>query len=657
MEPFQSWNKDILLNFIESLPDPYLILDQDLVIQAASKAFMETTHSTPEKIIGKPVFEAFPENPELPEADGIENLHNSLMQVLKYKKAHKMPVQRYDIKNAKQSGFEKRYWSPVNSPVLDPEGNVCLIIHKAEDVTDLVEQQEEIKALNINARALLSREEKAYKEAELQRSLLLNTFRQAPVSIGIFKGPDHVVELINESMCEFWGTSADQAEGKPLFTVKPELIQQGTKDRLDYVLNTGQTYTGKKIDVYLLGREGKIYFNVVNQPMTDLQGNTIGVIAMAVEVTEEINALEVAENSKNRFRDLANAIPHIVWTADENGLVEYINKQWVQYSGLSREESHGWGWLKALYPEHIQRTKEQWLQAVQSGEEFLIEYKIRSVAGSYRWHRVNALSVKKDGKAQKWYGTSTDIHDQKQVMERLEKVSRELQIRNNTLRRVNSELDTFVYTASHDLKAPISNLEGLFKLLLENIKLGENTSELESMINASFDRFKGTLQDLAEIIKVARQDPLDIETVKLEEMLEEASHNVEDLINESGATIRNHFQVQEIRFSRKNLRSLFYNFISNSIKYRHPARTPRILIESSETAEGNVLLSFSDNGLGLEADQKERIFNMFTRLHNHVEGSGIGLYLVKRMIENAGGRIKVESEPNEGTTFKIYLKQ
>lgn len=657
MEPFQTWNRDILLDLIESLPDPYLVLDKHLVIQGASKVYMETTHSTVERIVGKSIFDAFPANPELPDGDGVENLRNSLLQVLQTKKAHKMPVQRYDIMNVNRNGFEKKYWSPINTPVLDAEGSVCLIIHKVVDVTELVEKQEEIKELNISTLALLSREENAYKEAELQRNLLMNTFRQAPVAIGIYKGPDHVVELINKSMYEFLRISVDQLEGKPLFTVKPELVAQGTKERLDYVLKTGESYVGKKIGVHLKGKDGKVYFNVVNQPMTDLQGNTIGVISMAVEVTEEINALQEAENSKNRFRDLANAIPHIVWTANENGLIEYINMRWVEYTGLSVEESQGWEWIKALHPEDQEKTKDQWQKAVESGDEFLIEYKIRSAGGSYRWFRVNAIAVRENGLVKKWYGTSTDIHDQKQVMERLEKVSRELKNKNNALRRVNSELDTFVYTASHDLKAPIINLEGLFKLLLESIETGEDTSSLVTMISSSFDRFKGTLRDLAEIIKVARQDPLDVEMVGLEKMLEEASLNMESLICESKAIIRSDFQVSKIRFSRKNLRSLFYNFISNSIKYRHPVRTPDILIKSSKTAEGRVLLTISDNGLGMEAEKKDKVFNMFTRLHNHVAGSGIGLYIVKRMIENAGGHIEVESQPNEGTTFKIYLKQ
>lgn len=650
-------DKDNFLKLIESLPDPYLILDQDLVIQCASDAYIAGALTKREMIIGKHVFEIFPNNPELSCADGTENLHSSLQRVLQSGKPHKGTLQRYVVRNPDHDGFEEKHWSCSNTPVLDEDGSVRYIIHKIEGVNKQVENHRQVKERPVKPQDLLSREEKVQQARELQRTLLLNTFMQAPVAIGIFKGPDHVVELLNESMCQFWRTSADMMEGKPLFKAMPELVKQGTKERLDYVLRTGETYVGKKIAIQLQGRNGTVYFNVVNQPMTDLHGHTIGVIAMAVEVTEEINALQEAENSKNRFRDLANAIPHIVWTADENGLIEYINERWDHYTGLSREESQGWGWIKAVFPGQQENTKDKWQKALQGEDKFVTEYKLRRADGSYRWHRINAIAVKENGMVTKWYGTSTDIHDQKQTLEHLEKVSHELTIKNEALHRVNRDLDTFVFTASHDLRSPVINLESLFKLLLESFGKGEDTANLEKMINYSFDRFKNTLRDLAEIIKVDKEDPLDAKAVSFAEMLDETRFNIEGAIQESGAKIRSDFQVPEIRFSRKNLRSLFYNFISNSIKYRHPGRKPQVFVRTSKVAEDELLLTISDNGFGMDAEKQTKIFGMFTRLHKHVEGSGIGLYIVKRMIDNAGGRIEVESQLNEGTTFKIYLKQ
>jgi signal transduction histidine kinase len=120
------------------------------------------------------------------------------------------------------------------------------------------------------------------------------------------------------------------------------------------------------------------------------------------------------------------------------------------------------------------------------------------------------------------------------------------------------------------------------------------------------------------------------------------------------AEIISDFQVKEIRFARKNLRSILYNLVSNALKYRSPHRSPRIQLESEQQGEW-IRLSVHDNGLGIEAEHIPKLFGMFKRLHTHVEGTGIGLYIVKRIVENNGGNIEVKSELGKGTSFNIYL--
>ncbi len=103
------------------------------------------------------------------------------------------------------------------------------------------------------------------------------------------------------------------------------------------------------------------------------------------------------------------------------------------------------------------------------------------------------------------------------------------------------------------------------------------------------------------------------------------------------------------------MRSIFYNLISNALKYRHPERNPVVDLKTEQLDDG-ILLTVKDNGLGISDANKEKVFSMFKRLHDHVEGSGVGLYIVKRIVTNAGGRIELESKLEEGTTFKIFLK-
>lgn len=236
----------------------------------------------------------------------------------------------------------------------------------------------------------------------------------------------------------------------------------------------------------------------------------------------------------------------------------------------------------------------------------------------------------------------------------------ELEAMNEQLKKVNADLDSFVYAASHDLKAPVSNIEGLLSSL-EDCLPGEVLHEdmirdILTMINQSIVKFKGTIKDLTEITKIQKDINEDINTVDIVETIEDVKVGLRELILNADAEIAVKTDgVKEINYSRKNLNSILYNLISNAIKYRDPDRRPSIDIEIYEDTSYAVL-EVTDNGLGFNPSDKNKIFTMFKRLHDHVEGTGVGLYIVKRIVENSGGRIEVESTPGKGTTFKVYFK-
>ena len=217
-----------------------------------------------------------------------------------------------------------------------------------------------------------------------------------------------------------------------------------------------------------------------------------------------------------------------------------------------------------------------------------------------------------------------------------------------------------MYTASHDLKAPINNIEGLIRVLYET--LHEKGVELDGvdhiiqMITGSIDRFKNTLLDLTEIAKVNYEDSTSEEYVTFQDIMDDVKLSVKDLILKNDATIvENYTEVPGMYFSRKNLRSVLYNLLSNSLKYSSPERKPEIKVTTAVAGEFT-LLTVQDNGLGVRKGDQEKVFDMFRRLHGHVEGTGIGLAIVKRIVENCEGRIEIDSDVDCGCTFKIYLK-
>ncbi|MDX5482885.1 MAG: GHKL domain-containing protein, partial [Hymenobacteraceae bacterium] len=220
------------------------------------------------------------------------------------------------------------------------------------------------------------------------------------------------------------------------------------------------------------------------------------------------------------------------------------------------------------------------------------------------------------------------------------------------------DLDNFVYTASHDLKSPIANMEGLATLLHDILqgKLDEEDRQVLDMVQNSINKLKGTIADLAEITKVQKELQSKVETLSFRDMLQDITTDIDGMVKESKASITLDLQVNRILYARKNLRSIIYNLVSNAIKYRSPERAPMVHISTLQQGD-YIVLKVQDNGLGIKKEQQHKLFTMFKRLHSHVEGTGIGLYIVKRIIENNGGRIEVESELGKGTTFRVYFKQ
>lgn len=249
---------------------------------------------------------------------------------------------------------------------------------------------------------------------------------------------------------------------------------------------------------------------------------------------------------------------------------------------------------------------------------------------------------------------------EERVKERTEELmnkNEELELKNRELKKINNDLDNFVYTASHDLKGPIANLEGLISILSKKIKdkIGADELNLFNMITTSISKFNNTIRDLTEITKVQKDINEELEFVTFGDIAEDIKRDIQKLIHESGVTFTEEYTVPDILYAKRNLRSILYNLLTNGIKYRSPERPVHLRIRTF--TEGRyIVLSVQDNGLGLSPAQQSKLFTMFKRMHTHVEGSGIGLYIVKRIIENNGGRIDVESEQGRGTTFSVYFK-
>jgi signal transduction histidine kinase len=170
------------------------------------------------------------------------------------------------------------------------------------------------------------------------------------------------------------------------------------------------------------------------------------------------------------------------------------------------------------------------------------------------------------------------------------------------------------------------------------------------------DRFKVTISDLTDVARISKESQEDVSLVSIAQVLEEVTLDLAPQIREAGAQLERLLDCPPIQFSRKNLKSVLYNLLSNAVKYRSSERVPLVRI-TCLTQPDYLLLTVEDNGLGMDMRQEEKIFALFKRLHAHVEGTGIGLYIVKKIVENAGGKIEVESQVGAGSTFRVYFKR
>jgi signal transduction histidine kinase len=317
-------------------------------------------------------------------------------------------------------------------------------------------------------------------------------------------------------------------------------------------------------------------------------------------------------------------------------------------------------WQAHLHPDDAPAAAERWAQCLASGEAFDIEYRFRDRTGQYRWMLGRALpSRNEQGDIIQWIGTCTDIHEHKQALGRIAQAQAQLRHNNEQLVRTNVDLDNFIYTASHDLKAPITNIEGLLQAL--EIELPPSRDDLAEvpailgMMHDSVNRFKKTIEHLTDVSKLQKEQGQPVETTRLDDVVRDVCLDLEPQIQAAGAQVDVDVeQCPAVRFSEKNLRSVVFNLLSNAVKYRHPDRAPHVRVRCHATALHDVL-TVQDNGLGLSPANEQQLFGMFQRFHDHVEGSGIGLYMVKKMVGNAGGRIAVQSQEGVGTTFSVYF--
>lgn len=263
-----------------------------------------------------------------------------------------------------------------------------------------------------------------------------------------------------------------------------------------------------------------------------------------------------------------------------------------------------------------------------------------------KWYQIMTMPyIQSDNKSNGAIITFNDITELKRTQHELDK-------KNKSLLRINADLDNFANTASHDLLAPLGNIEVSISMMNRKVT-DPDLSKFLTIINSSVKKFRALIDDIAIIAKL-ESDMITMELVDIEEIVDNIEWSLDDKIKSSGAVITRDLKVPHILFSKKNLRSILYNLISNAIKFKGN-QSPAITIRTFKE-DDTIMLSVEDNGLGMSKEDLARIFDMYGRLHQDIEGRGIGLYLAKKIVDATSGNIHVESEQGKGSKFTISFK-
>jgi PAS domain S-box-containing protein len=516
----------------------------------------------------------------------------------------------------------------------------------------------------------------AQEEAEQQRAVLHTLFMSVPAAICIYAGPELVYELVNPSYQQLF--PGRPLLGRPVLEALPELAGTPALASLRAVYQTGEAVEFREVPMQLARHEGgpleEGFYTFTYQARRTAEGAVDGVLVFAYEVTDQVQARRVIERSEQYLRRVADALPAMVWLTTPAGHCTYLNQQWYDYTGQLPGAGLGEGWLDVVHPQDVATTRTLFFDAISQQAPFSVLYRQRRHDGRYRWVLdTGAPRYSRTGAYDGFVGTVFDIHEQKQAEQALQRLTTtlrtardraqslntELQASNEQLRRTNVDLDNFIYTASHDLKAPITNIEGLAHALHDQLpaegELAEAAAPLLHMMQDSIERFQRTLDHLSDVTKLQKEHGQPLTQVALGTIVEEVRLDLQPLLLSSGAQLETDVSAcPTVAFAPKNLRSVVYNLLSNALKYRDPARPLAVRI-SCHTEDDYVVLRVQDNGLGLDTGQQAELFTMFRRFHVGVEGSGIGLYMVKKVVENAGGKLTVESEPGVGSVFSVYF--
>ena len=588
-----------------------MLMGDEFIIQVANPQILQLWGKPPQ-IIGRKLIDA------LPELEG-----QPFMDILSQVRTTGKPYKGYQefcylVRNGKR---EECYFDFIYAPIFnDEETEIIGVSVVATEVTD-----------QVNAEKKLAETEYTFERI----------IKESDYCIALYKGPDLIIDIANNSMLRTWGKN-EKVIGMKLEEALPELEGQPFLDILKDIFKTGKTYSATEDEV-VLERNGQLYtsyYNFSYKPLFNEQGEVYAILNFATDVTEMVLTKKQLKLNEEKYKNLADSLPIIVWTADKDGNIDYYNKQWYDYTGFTSIDSRESATEKIIHPDDQKRSIDIWMTSRANKTNYEIEYQFRDRTSedAYRWFLGRAIPIKNENNdVIQWIGTCTDINEFKQFQQ---------------------QKDNFLGIASHELKTPLTSLKLYSQFLEKNLRKQEDdkNADVAKKMDEQINKLTSLVNDLLDVTKIQNGKIL----------LNKSDFDFDDLVEEivteqqmitSHKILVESEKIGNIYSDRHRISQVMSNLIGNAIKYSPDS--DRIHITTKVTDDDCVLFTVRDFGIGIPADKTEKVFEQYYRVSGSKEhtfpGLGLGLYISSEIIKRSGGKIFVNSIEGKGSEFCFLI--
>ena len=381
----------------------------------------------------------------------------------------------------------------------------------------------------------------------------------------------------------------------------------------------------------------------------------LGIASQAAVAIDNAQLYQALKSGEEQYRFLAESIPQMVWTALPTGALDYYNQRVSDYGGFPIEQLIGSGWTLMLHPDDLGRAVDRWKRSLTTGDDYEVEFRLRDKAGTYRWHLVRALPMRDSaGKMVKWFGTCTDIDDQKRA-------EAELVESRDAAEAANNAKDQFLAVLSHELRTPLMPVLTTVQALEMESDLPESVRGGLQIIRRNVEMEARLIDDLLDLTRVSKVKlQLNLEPTDVYHALHTALEICRPDIEAKRLTVAMDLTegLCPVRADPARLQQIFWNLISNAVKFTPEGGT--LTFRCRPVQAGHVRLEFVDTGVGIEQAALSRIFDAFEQGGQSVArifgGLGLGLAISKALVTLHGGTIAAHSEgKGKGATFSIDL--